>query len=139
MAEKELQFWDLWIADAGSTGISFARGRLDPTDTIIVHAPPTQLSVEVRTTDGKLLASGKDLSRTKDTPMARLRSKGDTITREDIWPTEADYGTLVIVAGGEVGTLLKWENGPQYQSWRWQLEFYNHKENWGWRDAFTII
>ena len=42
------------------------------------------------------------------------------------WPTEADYGLPVIVAGGEVGHLQRWWNDPEDQEWRWSLEFYNH-------------
>lgn len=124
---KEQHYWDLWIADVAATGISFARGRLDPTEAIIVHAAPAQLNVEVRNQDGLLLAHGNDLMRTADTPMARLQIKDKTITREDIWPTAADYGTLVILAGGEVGILQQWWNDAQYQEWRWQVEFYNHR------------
>lgn len=127
MATKELQLWDLWIADTGATGISFARGRLDPTEVMLVHAPPEKLSVEVRTTEGRVIARGESLASTADTPMARLRIQGNSISREDIWPTEADIGSRVIVAGGEVGTLQQWWNASDQQEWRWQLEFYNHK------------
>jgi hypothetical protein len=127
MNSKEQHIWDLWIADVGATGISFARGRLDATDTLIVHAAPEKLNVEVRTTDGTVVAKGENLARTSDTPMARLRRQGNKITREDIWPTNADYGTKVIVAGGEVGILQKWWNDPGHQEWRWSLEFYNHR------------
>lgn len=62
-----------------------------------------------------------------DTPMARIRRQSDKIIREDIWPEETDYGTPVIVAGGEVGILQKWWNAPDQQEWRWSLEFYNHR------------
>jgi hypothetical protein len=37
------------------------------------------------------------------------------------------YGTLIIVAGGEVGTLQKWWNYAEQQQWRWNMEFYNHR------------
>jgi hypothetical protein len=127
MAAKEQQIWDLWIADVGATGISFARGRLDSTDVLLVHAAPEKLNVEVRNSEGMVLARGENLSRTADTPMARLRRQGDKITREDIWPTGADLDTRVIVAGGEVGTLQKWWNDAEQQQWRWSLEFYNHR------------
>ena len=127
MTAKELQLWDLWIADVGATGISFARGRLDPTDTVIVHAAPEKLNAEVRNSAGVVVARGENLSRSADTPMARLRIAGNTITREDIWPVESDFGTLVIVAGGEVGILRSWWNDPEHQEWRWSLEFYNHR------------
>jgi hypothetical protein len=127
MAAKEQQIWDLWIADVGATGISFARGRLDSTDVLLVHAAPEKLNVEVRNSEGMVLARGENLSRTADTPMARLRRQGDKITREDIWPTGADLDTRVIVAGGEVGRLQKWWNDAEQQQWRWSLEFYNHR------------
>ena len=127
MAAKEQQIWDLWIADVGATGISFARGRLDSTDVLLVHAAPQKLNVEVRNSEGMVIARGENLSRTADTPMIRLRLQGNKITREDIWPTESDFGTRVIVAGGEVGTLQKWWNDAEQQQWRWSLEFYNHR------------
>ena len=127
MPAKQQHLWDLWIADVGATGISFARGRLDPTNTMIVHAAPQKLDVEVRANNGTVVARGENLVRSADTPMARLRIAGNRITREDIWPTESDYGTPVIVAGGEVGSLLSWWNNAEHQEWRWSLEFYNHR------------
>jgi hypothetical protein len=127
MAQHACQIWDLWIADVGPTGISFARGRLNPTDVLLVHAAPPQLNIEVRTDEGVVLARGQDLLRTASTPIARLCRQGNTITREDIWPTDADYGTPVILPGGEVGILQGWWNAPDEQEWRWSVEFYNHR------------
>ncbi len=127
MPKKEIQIWDLWVPDIGSQGLSFARGRLNATDVMIVHAPPEKLNVEIRSDEGMLVATGSNLQRTADTPMARLRRQGDKVTREDIWPTRTDNGTPVIVAGGEVGILQSWWNDPQHQEWRWSLEFYNHR------------
>lgn len=119
--------WDLWIADSGSTGISFARGRLNPTDVLLVHSAPRQLNIEVRDDDGTVLARGNDLMRGDSTPIARLRREGNAITREDIWPTEVDHGSPVILPGGEVGILKHWWNAPDHQEWRWSVEFYNHR------------
>ncbi len=127
MQAQEIQIWDLWMPDAGAQGLSFARGRLNATDVLLVHAAPEKLNVEVRGDDGSLLAKGSNLARTLDSPMTRLCRQGEKITREDIWPTEADYGKLVIVAGGEVGVLQKWWNDASQQQWRWSLEFYNHR------------
>jgi hypothetical protein len=127
MAQEEQYIWDLWLTDAGATGINFARGRAAATGMLLVHAAPQTLNVEVRGGDGRRLARGENLARTIDSPMARLRIQGDSISREDIWPTEADYGSLVIVAGGEIGTLLYWWNDGAHQQWRWRLEFYNHR------------
>lgn len=127
MTQNGLHIWDLWIADVGPTGISFARGRLNPTDVLLVHAAPEQLNIEVRTDDGEVLARGQDLRRAISSPIARLRRQGTAITREDIWPTEADYGTPVILPGGEVGILQHWWHAPDHQEWRWSVEFYNHR------------
>lgn len=127
MATPEAQTWDLWIPDVAARGVSFARGRLQASDEVIVHAAPQQLDVEVRDDQGTILAQGKNLPRTANTPMARLRREGDRIRREDIWPQAADYGKPVILPGGEVGILQYWENDPHEQEWRWRVEFYNHR------------
>lgn len=125
MAEHEI--WELWYPDAGAQGLPFARGRLDHSDRLLVHAAPETLRVEVRDDDGRLLARGDDLPRTADLPMALLRRDGGRIQREDRWPAEGDLGLPVILAGGEVGILRAWWNAPDGQEWRWQVEFYNHR------------
>jgi len=127
MAHHLCQIWDLWIADTGATGISFARGRLDPTEVLLVHAAPQQLNIEVRDDPGAVLARGNDLLRTASTPIARLRRQGERIFREDIWPTEAEYGMPVLLPGGEVGILQQWWNDAGHQEWRWNVEFYNRR------------
>ncbi len=124
---NQQQIWDLWIPDVAAQGVSFARGRLDATEMMIVHAAPEKLSVEVFDDNRVLLAQGIDLPRTANTPMACLTRRGNTVTREDIWPTEADYGVPVILAGGEVGILQQWWNDADQQAWRWSLQFYNNR------------
>ena len=121
------QIWDLWIPDVAAQGISFARGQLDATDVLLVHAAPAKLTVGVYDDHGELHAWSADLPRTANTPMARLQRRGKQIVREDIWPTRAEYGLPVILAGGEVGILQEWWNDEQEQEWRWRLEFYNHR------------
>ena len=125
--ETAIEIWDLWYGQAASTGLPFARGRLDATDTLLVHAAPEALTVEVRDDDGQRLAYGKDLARTTDRPMARLTRDGADIRREDCWPTQDDIGKPVILPGGEVGMLLEWWNAPDGSEWRWHVEFYNRK------------
>ena len=127
MAEQTAHTWDLWIPDAGSRGISFARGRMRATDVALVHAAPEKLKVEVWDDEGQRIAQAGSLARTRDTPMARLTMRDGTLTREDFWPTERDYGTPVILAGGEIGILKQWWNAQDETQWRWQLEFYNHR------------
>ncbi len=126
-APSELQIWDLWYPQAAATGIPFARGRLEATKVLLVHAPPPTLTVEVRSQDGSRLAYAQDLSQTADRPIARLTVQGSNITREDLWPTASDIGRSIILPGGEVGKLLSWWNAGDGSEWRWQVEFYNHK------------
>jgi hypothetical protein len=85
------------------------------------------LTVEVRSDSGKRIAYAQDLPQTADRPIARLTLQGNTITREDLWPTPSDIGRLVILPGGEVGQLLSWWNAEDESEWRWQVEFYNHR------------
>lgn len=124
---KTIQIWDLWYPHGAATGVPFARGRLDATNVLLVHAPPESLSVEIRSEAGQRLAQGQDLARTADRPMARLTRRGEQIEREDCWPTEADIGRPVILPGGEVGLLRSWWHAADGSEWRWSVEFYNHR------------
>ncbi len=81
---SEQQIWDLWIPDVAAQGVSFARGRLDATEVLLVHAAPGKLTVEVYDDSRIILAQGTDLPRTANTPMARLQRRGNQVTREDI-------------------------------------------------------
>ena len=125
---SETVLWDLWYPDAGATGVPFARGRLNPTDVLWVHAAPPTLEVTVRTYDGRVIAWAENLARSGPRfPMTRLWLDGEQVRREDRWPAAADRGNLVILPGGEVGTLLEWWNAEDGSEWRWQVEFYNHQ------------
>lgn len=125
--QSQLQIWDLWYPQAAATGVPFARGRLDATNVLLVHAAPPMLTIEVRSDSGKRIAYAQDLAQTADRPMARLTVQGESIRREDLWPTQEDLGRLVILPGGEVGQLLSWWNAEDGSEWRWQVEFYNHR------------
>ena len=127
MAEKQLQTWDLWYPKAAATGLPFARGRLDPTGVLWVHAAPEFLTVTVREGE-RVVASGVDLPRAgEELPATRLWIEGDSVRREDRWPAQQDLGSLIILPGGEVGTLLEWWNAEDGTEWRWRVEFYNHR------------
>ena len=123
-----METWDLWFPEAGATGLPFARGRLDPTDVLWVHAAPATLDVTVRAADGRVVAEGTQLERTGERfPLTRLARHGDAVAREDRWPTQADLGVLVILCGGEVGQLVAWWNAEDGSEWRWRIELYNRK------------
>jgi hypothetical protein len=123
MTKDALEYWEVWDPRAAATGILIARGQMDPTDTLILHAAPDVATVEVSDTSGVRLAYGADLERNRPSPMCRFRRQGASITREDIWPQEADVGTLVILPGGEVGVLKSWWHADDRMEWRWEVEF----------------
>jgi hypothetical protein len=127
MIQGDHQVWDLWYPDAAAQGLPFARGRLDSTDVLLVHAAPARLDVVVRRDDGQVLAQGAGLARTAERPMARLSVRDGQVARDDLWPTGDDLGRPVILPGGEVGILLGWWNAEDGSEWRWQVEFYNHR------------
>jgi hypothetical protein len=125
MAEEGLEFWEVWYPEATATGMLVGRGRLQHTETLLVHAVPDVITVEVSSTDGLRLAYGRNLKRTQQSPICRLRREGDSISREDIWPADADLGLPVLLPGGEVGILRAWWNADDRKEWRWQIELYN--------------
>ena len=93
---------------------------------MLVHAAPPVLSVVVRDEEGNVLAEGSELERGTEGPMCFLVRNGDRITLEDGWPTDDDLGRLVLLPGGEAGTLCEWWNADDRSEWRWRVEFYNH-------------
>jgi hypothetical protein len=127
IASNPLQTWELWYPGAAATGLSFARGRLDPTEVMWVHSAPKKLEVTVRSFDGSTLARGQVGREGEYLPMTRLSIVDGRIQREDRWPTADDIGSLVILPGGEVGTLVAWWNADDGSEWRWRVEFYNHR------------
>ncbi|MBA2632491.1 MAG: hypothetical protein H0U86_05765 [Chloroflexi bacterium] len=128
MTLTDLQTWELWYPAAAATGLEFARGRIDPTEVLWVHAAPERLAVTVRTGDDRVIARGEPLEREgPGLPMTRLTLVGDEVRREDRWPTPADLGALVILPGGEVGVLTAWWNAEDGSAWRWSVEFSNQR------------
>jgi hypothetical protein len=119
--------WDLWYPGAAATGLPFARGRLDATDVLLVHAAPPALDVAVRDAGGQLVACGRELAQTQETPIARLTMRNSDIERTDVWPEDADLGLPVILPGGEVGILVSWWHESDHSAWRWRIELFNRR------------
>ena len=126
MSGTTLQTWEIYYPEGGATGMELARSRIDPTDVVWLHAVPPVLAVTVREGDDRVVARGEPLKREgRRYPMTRLERKGDTIVREDRWPTERDLGAVVILPGGEAGILRSWWHAEDGSEWRWNLELYN--------------
>ncbi len=125
MDNSNLEYWEVWYPAAAATGLHIARGLLDSTDSLLFHAAPDVITVEVTDEGGVRLAYGKDLKRTEMSPMCRLQRRDNEVTRQDCWPSDADVGSVVLLPGGEVGMLKKWWHADDEKEWRWEIEFYN--------------
>jgi hypothetical protein len=123
-----MEIWDLWYPKGGAQGLPFARARIEAQQVVWVHAAPDVLRVEVSDEDGARLAMGERLKRAGPyLPMTRLVRDGDGIAREDRWPEAGDLGDVVILPGGEAGTLRAWWTSDAGDEWRWSVEFYNRR------------
>jgi hypothetical protein len=95
---------------------------------VLGHALPSSIDVEVREEDGTLVASALGLRGDEPTPMALLQIDGKEILRTQLWPSDEDLGTPVILPGGEVGILTAWWHSPDHSEWRWSIELHNRAE-----------
>ena len=121
--------WSLRSGDGGMNGLEFARATTaGDLRRVLVHAAPRELEVEVRAEDDTLVARGT-VERDGDyIPMTLLTIDGDRITRDEVWPTAEHERLPVLLAGGEVGVLLRWENADDETWWRWAVELSNHRD-----------
>lgn len=123
-----MEIWDLWYPKAGAQGLSFSRARIEPKQSLWVHAAPDVLRVEVRDEAGTAIAFASALEREGAyLPMTRLSLQKGSVSRTDRFPQPEDIGAVVLLAGGEAGTLTAWWNNPAGTEWRWSLEFYNRR------------
>jgi hypothetical protein len=121
----KLHYWEVWYPKATATGMLVARCRIEPAERVLLHAAPKFITVEVYDDDRAVVAFGKDLERTEESPMCELTIDGKAVVRRDLWPTEADAGATVLLPGGEAGMLERWWNSEDRKEWRWSVEFYN--------------
>lgn len=119
--------WDIRSRDGAMNGLEFARCvTAGGFTTVLVHAAPARMSVEIRTEDGHTLARG-DVDRDGEySPMTLLTRDGGSFRRAEIWPTEEHHGLPVLLPGGEVGLLQAWQHAEDRSWWRWSVEFSNH-------------
>ena len=119
--------WDIRSSDGGATGLPFARARIERRDTILAHALPSSIDVDVTDEDGVRVAAAFGLRGDAETPMARLTLRDGRVERAQIWPGADDLETPVILAGGEVGILTAWWNADDQSEWRWSIELHNRR------------
>ncbi len=122
----DAHIWEVRSPDGGMLGMEVARSVMQPAERVLGHAFPQKVDIEIRDSEGNLVAKGEGLESHEPIPMARFVVRGGTVQREQTWPDNSDYGSPVILPGGEVGILKKWWNAEDGSEWRWEVEFYNH-------------
>ena len=114
-----------WIvrAPGGADGVVFARGRSAPIERILVHAPPPVFDVEVFEDGERLVARGTEL-RADDAagPIQLLTLDDASVTRSPVDPVD-ELDAIVLLGGGEIGTLTAWEWSEDRSGWRWSVRF----------------
>ena len=107
-----------WVVEGSKDGERWrflGKGWALPGEPLLLHGAPR--FVRYRHPDERDFRA--PLERTGDQPMTLLRL--DQGVREDLWPMEQHVGLPVLLAGGEVGRLLRFER--QGDTWTWALEF----------------
>ena len=119
--------WDIRSRDGAMNGLEFARcTTAGGFTTVLIHAAPARMSVEIRTENGELVTRG-DVDRDGEySPMTLLARDGEVLERAEIWPSAEHHGLPVLLSGGEVGLLEAWQHADDRTWWRWSVEFSNH-------------
>jgi hypothetical protein len=119
------QLWEIRNPDGGATGLELARARVGVVGQVLLHAAPERIDIDVMNSEGTVETRGRNLHADGATPISRITIDGDRMIRENIWPGDADLGTVVILPGGEAGVLTAWWHADDRRSWRWSVELSN--------------
>lgn len=119
--------WNIRTNDGAMNGLEFACcTTAGGFERVLVHAAPADMKVEIVDGDDTLLARA-DLRREGPySPMTLVEVAGKELRRSEVWPSQDLYGVPVLLAGGEVGLLRRWEHASDRRWWRWEVEFSNH-------------
>ena len=111
-----------WAVESSRDGERWrflGKGWVLPGEPLMVHGASTYL--RFRRTDLPDTEWGPSLERTGDEPIALLDL--ERTTRQEIWPSGEHLGLPVLLPGGEVGRLLRFERSTEGDEWTWALEF----------------
>ena len=120
--------WTIRSGDGGMNGLEFTRATTAGAFTrVLVHAAPARMQIEIRADNDRRIATGLLEREGEYSPMTLVEIDGDSLHRREVWPDESFYGLPVLLAGGEVGLLTRWEHAEDRSWWRWSVEFSNHR------------
>jgi hypothetical protein len=114
----EHQPWAVETSKDGERWRYFGKGWTFPQEPLLLHAVPRFVRFRRSDLDDPWC---DPLEREGDEPMTLLRL--EEREREDLWPGPEHEGLPVLLPGGEVGRLLRFEHAADGGSWTYALEF----------------
>jgi len=109
--------WAVETSRDGQKWRFLGKGWTNPGEPLLLHGAST--FVRYKPEDQKDF--GDALERTGDEPMTLLDLEHGI--RHDLWPTPEHQGLPVLLPGGEVGRLLRFDRDPGGDEFTWALEF----------------
>jgi hypothetical protein len=111
---------ECWIVETSKDGERwryFGKAWKEPDEPILLHA----VSRYVRFRPDGDPEWGPPLERSGDHPVTLLRMEDGT--REELWPAAEHVGLPMLLPGGEIGRLLRFEHRGDPATWTYALEF----------------
>jgi hypothetical protein len=111
--------WAVESSKDGERWRFFGKGWTLPGEPLLVHGAPRFL--RIRLLEPEQVDWSEPLERDGDRPIALIELS--SAARHEIWPTDEHIGLPVLLPGGEVGRLLRFEASDDGERWTWALEF----------------
>ena len=111
---------ECWIVETSKDGERwrfFGKAWKEPGEALLLHAVPRYVRVRP---DGDP-EWREPLEATDDMPITLLRVEEGV--REELWPEAAHIGLPMLLPGGEIGRLLRFEYENEIDRWTYALEF----------------
>jgi hypothetical protein len=111
---------ECWIVETSKDGERwrfFGRAWKRPGEPMLLHAVPRFVRFRRDGAEGWV----GPLERTGDLPITRLDMEGEE--RVELWPDETCVGLPMLLPGGEIGSLLRFEHTTEPEGWTYALEF----------------
>ncbi|MGZ4149043.1 MAG: DUF7712 family protein [Actinomycetota bacterium] len=111
---------ECWIVETSKDGERwrfFGRAWKRPDQPILLHAVPRFVRFRL---DGDHTWTGP-LETAEDLPITLLDMEAGV--RRELWPDDGCLGLPMLLPGGEIGTLLRFEHETEPERWTYALEF----------------
>jgi hypothetical protein len=118
--------WAVETSKDGERWRFFGKAWKSPGERVLMHTRARYVRVRqlLPTEDAEW---GNPLETPGETPMSIVSMEEQA--REDVWPGQAHHGLPMLLPGGEIGRLQRFEYAPDGSTWTYTLEFRGAREN----------